>query len=131
MNKVSFLDPDFPPTESSLYAKDKSNEPVHDGKPVTWRRPCDFMGGSFDVFQGGIEPNDIRQGSLADCWFLCALSSLAEFPQLVMNLFEEKSKTPRARSGLGPAHHRLAQQVPRRCPQGGAPRARIRERPEA
>mmetsp|Transcript_7350 Transcript_7350/g.13248 ORF Transcript_7350/g.13248 Transcript_7350/m.13248 type:complete len:822 (-) Transcript_7350:36-2501(-) len=91
-NKVKFLDPDFPPTDSSLYAKDKSNEPVHDGKPVTWRRPTEFMSGSFDVFQGGIEPNDIRQGSLADCWFLCALSSLAEFPQLVMNLFEEQSK---------------------------------------
>ena len=76
----------------SLYSKDKMNEPVSDGKPITWRRPCDFMSGSFDVFQGGIEPNDIRQGSLADCWFLCALSSLAEFPQLVMNLFEEQSK---------------------------------------
>ena len=52
-NKVKFLDPDFPPTDSSLYAKDKSNEPVHDGKPVTWRRPTEFMSGSFDVFQGG------------------------------------------------------------------------------
>ena len=45
------------------------------------------------VFLGGIEPNDIRQGMLSDCWFLCALSAIAEFPHLVKNLFLEESQT--------------------------------------
>ena len=63
---VLFLDPDFPPVESSLYKKDPSGEVLSDGQPITFRRPRDFMDGSYDVFLGGIEPNDIRQGMLTD-----------------------------------------------------------------
>ena len=50
------------------------------------------MDGPYDVFLGGIEPNDIRQGMLSDCWFLCALSAIAEFPHLVQNLFHVESR---------------------------------------
>lgn len=41
------------------------------------------MGGAYALFDDGIEPADIRQGALADCWLQCALSGLAEFPVLV------------------------------------------------
>ena len=37
-----------------------------------------------------IEPNDINQGQLADCWFLCAVSALAERPALVERTFVVK-----------------------------------------
>ena len=41
-----------------------------------------------------IEPNDIRQGALGDCWFMCALAALAEFPPLITRLFETREHEP-------------------------------------
>lgn len=39
------------------------------------------------VFEDGVHPNDVCQGSLGDCYFLATLSSLAEFPNRVKNMF--------------------------------------------
>jgi len=37
-----------------------------------------------------IEPNDVSQGAIGDCWLLAAISALAEFPSFIENnLFQE------------------------------------------
>lgn len=53
---------------------------------MQWRRPHEFMENP-QMFSNDIDPNDIKQGELGDCWFLSALSSLAERPGMVRRLF--------------------------------------------
>ena len=81
-----FVDPYFTPTDTSAFlgAENKLNTILH------WRRPKHFFEGEFDVFLEQIEPNDIKQGMLGDCWFMCAIASLAERPRLVERLFITK-----------------------------------------
>ena len=78
-----WTDKDFPPELKSLHdaeVDDASN--VHKYNKLMWRR-CGEIYKNPTVFQAGIDPNDINQGSLGDCYFLAVLSSLAEFPERV------------------------------------------------
>ena len=84
----NFIDAHFPPNDSSIYNSFKQDYPYK--KIVHWRRPKDFMKGEIKVFSNSIDPNDIKQGFLGNCWFLCAVACLAERPALVKRLFVTK-----------------------------------------
>ena len=43
--------------------------------------------GKLRIFDEKIEPADIAQGALGDCYFLSVLSVLAEYPDRVKKLF--------------------------------------------
>jgi calpain-15 len=81
-----YIDPAFPPTESSIWSSELDGEYPLREKPV-WKRPKEFMKGTPKLFEDGIDPNDINQGSLGDWWFLASLASIAENPALVKRLF--------------------------------------------
>ena len=83
---TNFIDIDFPPVEASIYSPSEPVKPFAN-KSIVWKRPKEFMHGPIQVFDKKIEPNDIKQGSLGDCWFMCSLASLAEMPYLVERLF--------------------------------------------
>ena len=99
-SKSLFVDPDFKPVSSSLYTVNPTIVASGEGtglapsdEMVAWYRPSEFYkNGTIDVFEGKIEPGDILQGSLGDCWFLCSVACLAEFPVLVEDLFQSDSK---------------------------------------
>jgi calpain-15 len=84
----NFIDAHFLPNDISIYNPLKQDYPYK--KVVHWRRPKDFMKGKPKVFSDEIDPNDIKQGFLGNCWFLCAVASLAERPALVKRLFITK-----------------------------------------
>lgn len=90
---VIFTDFEFPPSKKTLYASNKLDKDDHtdNDEDIVWKRPKDFSRSDsrsrYLVFEDSIEPNDIKQGALGDCWFMCALASIAEFPQMVRNLF--------------------------------------------
>lgn len=83
-----FLDPSFPPTDTSIYDKETDPEYPLQQKPI-WKRPSEFMKNP-QLFCDGIDPNDINQGALGNCWFLASIASVAENPALIKRLFITK-----------------------------------------
>lgn len=75
-----FVDPEFTASNDKV---DESQQAIH------WRRPQDFMDTDtpIEVFHKDIEAKDIRAGPLSKKWLLCAISTLAERPELVKKLF--------------------------------------------
>ena len=58
-----------------------------------WRRLSDIFKdaeGGMEIFKSGIQPSDVRQGKLADCYFLSCLAALAEVPGRVESMFNTK-----------------------------------------
>jgi calpain-15 len=101
-------DPDFPPMAVSVGPwKDKSAEEVD--KEIEWKRGNEICSveevpgeGTDDVqhirlFSDKIEPSDIGQGQLGDCWLMTALACLSEFPGAIQNIFETDEYNPRGR----------------------------------
>jgi len=50
-------------------------------------RAHEFMS-EVHLYEGGIEPLDIKQGCLGDCYFLSALAALAEFPKRIEKMIK-------------------------------------------
>ncbi|KAM5235111.1 calpain-3 isoform 3-T3 [Ctenodactylus gundi] len=67
--KVLYLDPEFPPDESSLFYSQKF--PIQ----FVWKRPPEICENPRFII-GGANRTDICQGDLGDCWFLAAIACL-------------------------------------------------------
>lgn len=96
--KMMTDDEQFPPDESSLikdWEADSVVDKVGTWCNFEWRKSCDIpsLGPEAQVFFGGIEPSDIKQGQLGDCYFLSVLSLLAEKENRVKNLFAMHERT--------------------------------------
>lgn len=86
-NKKFFEDKSFPRNLSSLTDKDPSESNIENVTLLKWKHYREIFK-TPELFENSIEPNDIKQGTLGDCYFLCSLSSLAEYKKLIERLFE-------------------------------------------
>jgi calpain-15 len=84
---VLFVDKEFPPAKQSLIGNPQAKDYKGEWNDINWSKASDIFGDDYELFRG-IEPSDIRQGSLGDCYFLCSLASLAEYPDLITRLFD-------------------------------------------
>ncbi|XP_072818713.1 calpain-3 isoform X2 [Vicugna pacos] len=67
--KVLYVDPEFPPDETSLFYSQKF--PIQ----FVWKRPPEICENPRFIV-GGANRTDICQGDLGDCWFLAAIACL-------------------------------------------------------
>lgn len=85
---IKFTDPQFPTSVGSLIGNPPEAGADREWPSYKWARAEEVFGrGEFAVFND-ISPDDIRQGEMGNCYFLCALSSLAENPGLIKRLFD-------------------------------------------
>lgn len=85
-----FGDSEFPANDNSLY-NDPVNPPEYavDQPMVEWKRPSEICTqGSREpcMFQDSMNPGDIKQGVLGDCWLLGSLLIQSTNPDLLKNL---------------------------------------------
>ena len=85
-----FTDSDFPPDKSSLAP------PADQGEykdVVGWKRANEVFKNP-QLFEGKVEPNDIMQGNLGDCYLLSTLAAIAEDASRIKKLFISTDTSP-------------------------------------
>jgi hypothetical protein len=90
-----FTDPQFKPESASLIADwsmaDFNTQKLW--KTFVWKRSDEIFKQPIKVFNN-IDPNDILQGNLGNCYFLSVLSAIAEFPKRIEKLFDTQEYQP-------------------------------------
>ena len=99
-----FTDTEFPPEQSSIIDICTPNKlsisKISKLKSLIWRRPNDLFPSMTHDLVETITPNSIIQGHIGNCYFISALSALAEHPERIRRIFEEKSINPEGRYKL-------------------------------
>ena len=95
-NNEKFTDKLFPPNMHSLtYISDFNKETVESSEiiqfnNITWKRISEiFKNNKYDLFNT-LDVDDIKQGIIGNCYFLCVLSSFAKRPEIYDKIFIDK-----------------------------------------
>ncbi|XP_065878809.1 calpain-type cysteine protease DEK1 [Euphorbia lathyris] len=84
--ETHFTDQEFPPDDQSLYL-DPENPPSKLQVVSEWMRPGEIVKETHlnscpCLFSGSVNPSDVCQGRLGDCWFLSAVAVLTEVSRI-------------------------------------------------
>lgn len=85
----------LPPSDDpNLFEDDFANTEEATATVHDWVRPGrgDGLGDEFQNISlfSSISPDDLSQGGLGDCWLISAFAAIAEFPNALMALFDQK-----------------------------------------
>jgi calpain-15 len=86
--------------DAKFKADDASLGDVEAGKDgVKWKRGNEVIVGTrhAQLFARGVNPNDICQGALGNCWLLSALACLADSDGLIEGAFSSREYNPRGK----------------------------------
>ena len=103
-NIEKFTDSLFPPNDNSILGKNENGEYIDkiNGEKkanklrklsIKWLRPNDiFKNEKYFLFndKSNINISSIKQGNIADCYFISSIIGLAKVPNLINNLFKIK-----------------------------------------
>lgn len=96
-----YKDSSFPPDIRSLGDVGGDDANKKSGKTnadVIWRRAGDFThSGRMQLFADTVDPKDICQGALGDCWLLAAMACMAEHEGAIHSLFYTRERNPRGK----------------------------------
>lgn len=73
--KILFTDPIFTPSKNTLDVQDRKYN-------VSWKRPKDIVQNPEFIVSSMVR-FDVNQGHLGDCWFLSAVATIADHPDLL------------------------------------------------
>jgi hypothetical protein len=96
LEESKYNDPHFKPDMSSLMNKHTSldTKTVKLWKQFVWKRASELFPHTKnirpEIFEDGVEMEDIKQGALGNCYFLSALAALAIKGQRIKDLFVTK-----------------------------------------
>ena len=93
----SWSDPDFPHDDSSIFGHGEVLHP--DWVGTKWLRIKDIVK-EPTIFLPPIDANDIRQGSLGNCWFMSACAVLTQKPEALMAVFVTREYNEQGVYGL-------------------------------
>jgi len=93
---VSFRDEAFPPAVALADLEERLR-----GRELVWVPASMLLSGDprqrTPLFCD-INPSDVRQGEIGDCWLIAAISCIANFPEEVEELFVDEGGSPSVRA---------------------------------
>ena len=105
-----YTDKAFSATAKSIGAyKDKSEAEVE--REIEWQRAEDYFeskltaenkkdGVRLKLFEAGVEPKDVAQGGLGDCWLISALACMSEHEGLLRSIFKTQEFNERGKYAI-------------------------------
>ena len=79
-----YLDKEFPEVPTSL----NLDPTKFQNREIIWQRPLNFLQKNLLTVYDEINPLDVQQGALGNCYFLAALSAIASRPSFIQRLFQ-------------------------------------------